>query len=159
MAFSIDTGGRKLAQLKVMETRTDSNGRFRFPGITQINAFGGELREEDPQILIFKPGYQYFRDAHVYPLGKEGSQGTYRQATVTGKRILLKKANDDVRKYARNLGHLSINIDNIVNAGNVNSIPLMIHALVCEQRRLAAVDFRATFGVPGATGEERCEAN
>lgn len=142
-----------------METRTDSNGRFHFPGFTQINAFGGELREEDPQILVFKSGYEYFRDAHVYPIGKEGSQGTYRQASVAGNRILLKKTTGDARKYARNLGHLGINIDNIVNAGNVNSIPLMIHALVCEQRRLAAIDFRATFGVSGATGEERCEAN
>ena len=142
-----------------METRTDSNGRFRFPGFTQINAFGGELHEEDPQILIFKSGYEYFRDAHVYPIGKEGSQGTYRQATVAGNRLPLKKATGDARKYARNLGSLSTHLANIVNAGNAGSIPLMIHALVCEQRRLGAIDFRATCGVPGATGEERCEAN
>src|SRR5881397_1993605 len=61
VAMSLDTGGRKLRQLEVMETVTDKNGRFLFPGFTKLNPTLNELRDEAPQILIFKSGYRYFR--------------------------------------------------------------------------------------------------
>src|SRR5882724_5458816 len=78
VGFSFDTGGRKLGQLEVMETETDKNGRFYFPGFTKLNPGLDDLREEDPQILIFKPGYSYMRAANVYPIGTEDLQGPHR---------------------------------------------------------------------------------
>ncbi|MET0917175.1 MAG: carboxypeptidase-like regulatory domain-containing protein, partial [Burkholderiales bacterium] len=67
VSTSFDTGGRKLRQLEVMETTTDKQGRFFFPGFTRINFTLDELREEDPQILIFKSGYRYMRAINRYP--------------------------------------------------------------------------------------------
>ena len=67
VAASLDTGGRKVRQLEVFETVTDKEGRFHFPGFTRINFSLDELREEDPQILIFKAGYRYLRIVSPYP--------------------------------------------------------------------------------------------
>ena len=85
VGFSYDTGGRKLGQLEVMETVTDRNGRFHFPGFTKVNASGNVLREEDPQILVFKSGYRYLRATNQYPIGKEGEQGRIASRPSSGR--------------------------------------------------------------------------
>jgi hypothetical protein len=152
VGFSYDTGGRKLGQLAVMETVTDRNGRFSFPGFTKVNISGNVLREEDPQILIFKSGYRYLRAANEYPIGKEGEQGSYRKSSIIGQRLKMKKADEDIKKYASNLGFLSDYLAMIVTPPGANDIPRMIHALACERQRLRAID--PTIGsipVPGTT--------
>src|SRR3954471_20127967 len=100
VGFSYDTGGRKLGQLEVMETVTDRNGRFHFPGFTKVNISGNALREEDPQILIFKSGYRYVRAANEYRIGKEGEQGPYRKSSIIGQKLKMKKADQVVKKEA-----------------------------------------------------------
>src|SRR5664279_1465597 len=51
---------KKVGQLKVMETVTDSMGRFHFDGFSAFNSGLYELRDEDPKILVFKPGYKFY---------------------------------------------------------------------------------------------------
>ena len=158
VGFGFDTGGRKLGQLEVMEALTDKNGRFYFPGFTKLNPGLDDLREEDPQILIFKPGYSYMRVANDYPIGKEGSQGTHRKSSINGQRVKMKKANPDVKKYAFELGFLGMNLSNIGYSGNATEIPKMTHALACEKRRLRAIDPSiGSISVPGSTGYENCQ--
>ena len=41
VAASLDTGGRKLKQLEVMETTTDKNGRVFLPGIYKAQSVPG----------------------------------------------------------------------------------------------------------------------
>ena len=89
VAFGFDTGGRKQGQLEVMETVTDKNGRFHFPGFTKVNVSGSALGEEDPQILIFKAGYRYIRVANEYPIGKELSQGSHRTSSIIGRTLKM----------------------------------------------------------------------
>jgi len=157
VGFGFDTGGRKLGQLEVMETLTDKNGRFYFPGFTKLNPGLDDLREEDPQILIFKPGYSYMRVANDYPIGKEASQGTHRKSSINGQTVKMKKANPDVKKYAFELHFLTTNLDHIGYSGNADAIPKMIHALACERRRLIAIDPNiGSIPVPGSTGYENC---
>ena len=157
VGFGFDTGGRKLGQLEVMETLTDKNGRFYFPGFTKLNPGLDDLREEDPQILIFKPGYSYMRAANDYPIGKEASQGTHRKSSINGQRVKMKKANPDVKKYAFELGFLTMNLDHIGYSGNLSSIPKMIHALACERRRLIAIEPSiGPISVSGSSGYEKC---
>ena len=157
VGFSFDTGGRKLGQLEVMETETDKNGRFYFPGFTKLNPGLDDLREEDPQILIFKPGYSYMRAVNVYPIGKEDLQGTHRKSPINGQRVKMKKANPDIKKYAFEVGFLATSLDYIGYSGNASAIPKMIHALACERRRLIAIDPSiGPIGVPGSTGYENC---
>jgi len=155
VGFSYDTGGRKLGQLEVMETVTDRNGRFHFPGFTKTNTSGNVLREEDPQILIFKSGYRYLRAANQYPIGKEGEQGTYRKSPIIGQKLKMKRADEDIKKYASNLGFLSDYLATIANARGAEGIPRMIRALACERQRLRTID--PTIGsipVPGTTNLE-----
>ncbi|HYT97117.1 MAG TPA: carboxypeptidase-like regulatory domain-containing protein, partial [Casimicrobiaceae bacterium] len=83
VGFTLDTGGRKGAQLAVMETSTDSNGRFFFPGFTKLNLSLGELRDQDPQILAFKSGYRYIGGGNDYPMDAS-FPGPHRKSQVSG---------------------------------------------------------------------------
>ena len=160
VGFGFDTGGRKLGQLEVMETVTDQNGRFYFPGFTKVNISGNQLREEDPQILIFKSGYRYMRITNQYPIGKEGEQGAHRKSPIVGQRLKMVKADQDVKKYAFNLDFLTSYLSRLADAGGASAIPRMIRALGCERQRLVARDRSITLSVPGATKlEANCAAS
>jgi hypothetical protein len=161
VGFSYDTGGRKLGQLAVMETVTDRNGRFSFPGFTKVNISGNVLREEDPQILIFKSGYRYLRAANEYPIGKEGEQGSYRKSSIIGQRLKMKKADEDIKKYAFILGVLGGYLSVITDGEVPSPIPQMIHVLACERQRVRALDPSVgSISVPGAVPpEENCGSN
>ena len=160
VGFGFDTGGRKLGQLEVMETVTDQNGRFYFPGFTKVNISGNQLREEDPQILIFKTGYRYMRITNQYPIGKEGEQGAHRKSPIVGQRLKMVKADQDVKKYAFNLDFLTSYLSRLADGGGASAIPRMIRALGCERQRLVARDRSITLSVPGATKlEENCAAS
>ena len=150
----LDTGGRKLHQLEVMETLTDKNGRFFFPGFTKLNPRLLELRDEDPQILIFKSRYGYFRTSNNYPADK-GSPGARRSSPVNRQTLRMAKADPDVRKYAFDLGFLTTSLMNLFNSADEQRIPSMIHALACERRRLVNLDPATGFlSVPGSSGGE-----
>lgn len=64
-------GNVPVGQLMVMEAVTDKNGRFHFPAWGPKKPPKGGLRNKDPQLLLFKPGYRSrglvneFRD-HMY---------------------------------------------------------------------------------------------
>ena len=69
-------GERYVGQLEVKETVTDKSGRFFFEGFSKEDRSGAELRGKDPQILIFKAGYEFQRFVnpferyfHDYPGG------------------------------------------------------------------------------------------
>jgi hypothetical protein len=161
VGFGFDTGGRKLGQLEVMETVTDKAGRFYFPGFTKANISGNVLREEDPQILIFKSGYRYMRAASDYPIGKEGEQGPNRKSAVNGQKLRMAKADTDIKKYAFNLKVLGGYVSRIAENEQASRISQMIHALACERQRIRAID--PTIGsipVPGTTEPEaNCASN
>ena len=55
-------GGYPKGQMLVMETVTDKSGRFYFPAWgPKVHLGEGKLRETQPQLLLFKSGYQYRR--------------------------------------------------------------------------------------------------
>jgi len=154
VAASFDTGGRKLRQLKVMETVTDKNGRFTFPGFTKLNLSLNELRDEDPQILIFKSGYRYFRTSHDYDTRKP-SPGAHRTSPLVEKNVRLERADSNPQKVAHELTFLTTELANIWASHDGEEIPRMTHALGCERKRLVAIDPKAGFfSVMGSTGTE-----
>jgi hypothetical protein len=162
VAFGFDTGGRKQGQLEVMETVTDKNGRFYFPGFTKINLSGNALGEADPQILIFKPGYRHIRATNHYPIGQEESQGPRRGSSVIGQRLPMQRAGDDIKKYAFNLGFLGSALSSLQDQGDVvRRIPQMIHALECERLRLRRLDPSIDpITIPGPpTREKECASD
>lgn len=62
--------GSDLGQLMVMETVTDKEGRFHFPGWGPRKPERGYMRDNDPQLLLFKSGYEYLRLTNDYSSGK-----------------------------------------------------------------------------------------
>jgi len=162
VAFGFDTGGRKQGQLEVMETVTDKNGRFYFPGFTKLNLSGNALGEADPQILIFKPGYRHIRATNQYPIGQEESQGPRRRSSIIGQRLKMQPAGDDVKKYAFDLGFLGSDLSSFADRGDiVGRVPQMIHALECERLRLRRLDPSiGSIPIPGPpTREKECAFN
>ena len=157
VAASLDTGGRKLRQLEVMETTTDKNGRFSFPAFTRINWSLDELREQDPLIRIFKSGFQYSGTNSEYPITKS-SPGPSRHSKAAGMVFRLKGADLDANKAAHQLSFLASELAAIVNSGNGSQIARMLAALACESKRLNKIDSKAGFSVPGTYGMElRCD--
>lgn len=53
-------GSYPVGQMMVMETVTDKNGRYRFPGWgPKRRPLSGRIRTSGPQLLLFKSGYEY----------------------------------------------------------------------------------------------------
>lgn len=53
-------GGNPVGQMMVMETVTDTKGRFYFPGWgPKLRPWYGELKDQSPGMLLFKGGYEY----------------------------------------------------------------------------------------------------
>jgi len=153
VASGLDTGGRKLHQLEVMEAVTDKAGRFYFPGFTRINFTLEQLKDEDPQILIFKSGYRYSRVK-----SDTDPKGIHRSSPAIGRRIPLEKATAMPKEIARDLAFLATNLEHIVDAGQTRQIPSMTRYLLCERRRLKNFDPSITLAVPGETAKEvACE--
>ena len=88
-------GPRYYGQLEVKETVTDVNGRFAFDGFSKEDSSGAELRESDPQIIIFKAGYKFERFTNDYRDGGAGMTRQYRAAAVNGKRVALARSSRD----------------------------------------------------------------
>jgi hypothetical protein len=88
-------GPRYYGQLEVMETVTDKDGRFQFAGFSKSDSSGAELRESDPQVVIFKAGYEFQRFTNEYIDGGAGLRLTKRAAAVNGKTVRLVKHGSD----------------------------------------------------------------
>jgi len=149
VASGLDTGGRKLRQLEVMETVTDKDGRFRFPGFTRINFSLDQLREEDPQILIFKPGYRYLRVVNRHREDKPS--GSHRVANVNGNRLPLHQGAADIHRYASELDLITTNVSAVIYNDDPSKLAKLINALACERRRLVRLDGTVSMSVPGET--------
>jgi len=158
VAPSLDTGGRKLRQLEVMETKTDKNGRFYFPGFTKINFTLDELRDEDPQILIFKSDYEYFRIVRIEDSGSGSGSGSRRRSSIVGRKIELKKETSSGQLRALKMESLTSSLMNIWVSGDAKRIPKMFAALGCEKVMLKGKDIEAAgFSFPGeSTSEVDC---
>jgi hypothetical protein len=156
ISFGLDTGGRKLYQLEVMETVTDSKGRFHFPGFIRANLTLAGLGNDDPKILIFKPGYDYSGMSSDYP-GRPESQGAHRHSKADGYTFKLRKE-PDVRKYAKQIDRLDSNLSALTERGYSKYIPKIILALNCEWNRVKRIDSSVLFSVPSMPEREiRCE--
>jgi len=154
VASGLDTGGRKLHQLEVMEAVTDKAGRFYFPGFTRINFTLEQLKDEDPQLLIFKSGYRYARITNDYTLATSAPRSS---RAFVGDRTALKlsKSTDDLAARGAEIAGLSTSLSGISNSGDSKRIPNMIRHLYCEREKLARVYPSAgNISIPGATSVE-----
>ncbi len=119
-------GNYPVGQMNVLETVTDQHGRFTFPAWGPKKRPKGYLREDDPQLLLFKPGYEYRRLNNYQPranavVGRypndpvaieiERQNRGYspnRRSEWNGKVIEMKRFGGAGEGYARHLGSLSL---------------------------------------------------
>ena len=156
VAPSLDTGGRKLRQLEVMETKTDKNGRFYFPGFTKINFTLDELRDEDPQILIFKSGYRYGRVSSNYSADFDATSH-HRAIAISARKIALQRTNADPKVVALGLGSMMSSLENVERSGDIRKVVGLVRSLACERLRLKKLDATVILSVPGESGGIHCE--
>lgn len=126
-------------QLMVMETVTDKNGRFYFEGWIKKNPTTGELRNQDPQILMFKPGYRFYRFAREFRESDLFGRPN-RQSPISGQTVKLTKFKGSTEEYAAHFSYLNINLRSLIADCEWKSIPKMIIALDQERKRIKAIN-------------------
>lgn len=100
----------RVGDLVILETVTDKNGKFHFPAWGPIEHWKrSRLTNMDPEIIMFKSGYEYKRLAN--PSSKEAIGGKpypVRRSQWNGKVIEMKKFRGTGEEYAKHLGTLSL---------------------------------------------------
>lgn len=92
---------RRVGDLMVMESVTDKSGRFYFPAWGPIRHWGrSRLTYMDPEIIIFKSGYEYRRLANETTKEAIGGKAfPVRKSRWNGKTIELKPFKGTVEAY------------------------------------------------------------
>lgn len=102
--FHSTVGGRVPgSQLMVAETVTDKEGRFAFPAWGPKLALSGYLDNYDPQLLLFKSGYEYRRLGN--PVSSVTDHSTTRRSQWNGRTIEMKKFTGTPKEWLRTLEH------------------------------------------------------
>jgi hypothetical protein len=123
---------RRAGDLVVMETVTDKNGRFRFPAWGPIRHWGrSRLTYMDPEILIFKSGYEFRRLANSLTAEAIGGKPyPVRRSEWNGKTIKLNQFHGSLEEYARLLAPIDGYLNSILNEDcGWKAIPRMILAI------------------------------
>lgn len=125
-------------QLEVKETVTDKNGHFAFAGFTKTNPKLLELYLENPQVIIFKPGYEYSHWVNSCRLVGSRCPTIRHLASVAGQTVKLKKLRDqslkDEKTYTPYSG-LSTYLSDVLDSCNGQKIPNFILAASAERAR------------------------
>lgn len=105
-------GGNNVGQMMVMEAVTDANGKFSFPawgpkempiGLPWYHA-NARLKNMDPEILLFKSGYESLRLLNSKPLDKIKDKTPFvRTSDWNGKMVEMKRFRGSLKEYAENL--------------------------------------------------------
>ena len=131
-------GPRYFGQLEVKETVTDKNGQFHFDGFTKEDSSGAELRESDPQILIFKAGYEFQRFVNDYRDGGAGMKSLERTAAVDGKTVRLRRLPETLENRSTVYRGLDLRLRGVVEDCHWKKIPNAIRVMDDEYRRLTS---------------------
>lgn len=133
-------GQRYKGQLEVKETVTDKAGRFYFEGFTKANPMLYELRNEDPKIIIFKPGYEYKKIVNNYPRAGTETPGTHRKAGVSGETVKLENLKAVRGVYGDSYyDFLGGELETLVEDCEWKKMPRMILAMEQEKKRLKSL--------------------
>lgn len=155
-------GNVQAGQLNVMETTTDKEGRFRFHGWGPLKVAKGHLVNRDPQLLLFKSGYEYQALSNKYSSDRELRLRPVRWSDWNGKTIELRPfeialaARREERRenplaldrnpfpgtveeeYAKHLSFITTNLGFIEDDCNWKKTPQMILALQKQTKIFSA---------------------
>jgi hypothetical protein len=98
-------GGNPVGELQILEAVTDANGRYAFPAWGPKFALSGGLRSESPEILMFKPGYNFQRLNNTWFKDRDPAKSDW-----NGKTVKLEPFKGTPAKYAADLFSLSYSL-------------------------------------------------
>ena len=155
VAGSLD-GERDRGYLAVKETLTDKQGRFHFGGFVKANPMMYELRNRDPQILIFKSGYQWAGHVSVYPKANTDTPGIFRRSTADGLTFRLKRI--QAQASGTELGlywGLNVQLTDLIRECRWRKIPQLILHMDREKKLLEKINRRVYTGLIGVDDVRR----
>lgn len=93
----------RAGELMVMETLTDANGKFHFPEWGPKYKLLGRMKNDDPQLIIFKPGYEFKSLANEWSSTEIRDYRALRSSDWDGKTIELKVFKGTMSEYNQHL--------------------------------------------------------
>ncbi|SRR6266481_3018064 len=140
-------GPRDEGQLEIRETVTDETGRFHFDGFTKVNPTIYTLNEEDPGIVIFKAGYNYYIFTNQYPDAGTRTPGAHRKSQLDGLVVKLHKLEPYQMQngFVNFYGGLTSRIQDVIYGGwprrdcGWEKMPRFIVAMDREDKRIRAM--------------------
>jgi hypothetical protein len=95
-------GGTPVAELQILETRTAQSGRYFFPGWGPKLALSGHFTSQSPEIIFFKPGYNYRAVMNQWYRGRPTGKSDHDKRTVQ-----LGRFSGTLEQYADHLSALN----------------------------------------------------
>lgn len=142
---SLGGGEAPVGSMMVMETVTDVDGRFTFPGWGPLpNQTEGRLTNRDPTMYAFKSNY----DVVELRNNTWENKPSRRKSDWNGKKIAVRPFDGNQKGYADRLTVWSHSIDSNLKWGrncNFRKTPLLADALDREDARLRAFGFVGGF--------------
>lgn len=125
-------GNRPIGQLVILETVTDKDGKFTFPAWGPKLALLGHLVNKDPQLLIFKSGYESQQLTNT-PLANY-NKSSKRHSEWHGRTIGLKpfRGTGEGKDLLRDFKNLNSSVESVIReaeACNWKKIPKMLLAI------------------------------
>lgn len=153
--FHSTVGGRVPGdQLMVLEAVTAKDGKFTFSAWGPKLALWGYLDNLDPQLLLFKSGYDYKRLTNR--VSSKTNHDSVRHSEWNGRTIDLKPFKGTLEEYARHLaGDYRSAIRFLLESEEWKKTPCLLVALDVEAKRLDYRGFLALFGVSNLEREKR----
>lgn len=129
-------GGNLVGSMMIMESVTDTNGRYHFPAWGPISApkgtpYGARLKGMDPQLVLFKSGYKpiYLESGQLRPTDLSNDPPV-RSSPWDGKTVELRRfEGSSLADYANALWPLNSALDPLAARCQWEHIPRMIMAL------------------------------
>lgn len=150
----------RVGTLQVMEAVTDQNGQFSFPAWGPIETSKGILTDRDPELLLFKNGYEYRELWNFNASGDlERLRSSMRRSDWNGKTIELRPFKGTAEEYARHLAFLKTSLGFAYNGENCEwrNVPHMLVAQHIEKRRLDEKDiFNTLQSIDRVAGQKKC---
>jgi len=144
-------GSLPLSQLMVMEAITDRNGAFKFPAWGPLKRSQGYLREDDPQLLLFRSGYEYRKLSN--PVSSKINHDPLRRSDWNGKTIEMRKfkeTDDQVHYLVKYEGELGF----LLETDEWRKTPCTLLSLHTEAKKLGIKSFVDRFQVPNIKRSE-----
>ncbi len=134
-------GNVPVGQIMVMEAVTDKDGKFTFPAWGPKWTFKGHLVIDDPQLLLFKGGYEY--RGLQNEVTTRYNKGSLRHSDWNGKTIDLKPLGGaDIQIQYKNLLGFSKEVDNFstwhIDPCQWTNLPLAVNTIRQERKKFEA---------------------